>query len=94
MQLSPADVLFLKQAGIVEKTPKTLSEQFAPFEQACRERNMYRGLYEEACRLNEEAMKAAQGGMQLASVAHRRFCFAACAAAGFALLSVVLWVTR
>lgn len=93
MQFTPSDVLFLKTAGI-ETTPKTLSEQFAPFEQACRERNMYRGLYEEACRLNEEAMKAVGRGMLLASLAHRRFCFAACAAAGFALLSVVLWVTR
>ena len=93
MQLTPADVLFLKKAGI-ETTPKTLSEQFAPFEDACRERNMYRSLYEESCRLNEEAMKATQRGMQLAAMAHRRFCFAACAAAGFALLSLILWITR
>lgn len=93
MQFSPSDVLFLKKAGI-ETTSKTLSEQFAPFEQACRERNMYRDLYQEACRLNEEAMKAVGRGSCLASMAHRRFCFAACAAAGFALLSLILWITR
>lgn len=95
MQFTPADVLFLKKAGIETKPPQpTLSQESNAFAAMCRERDYWRTMHKSTMALVDRYDAELGSAIKIASQVHRAFCFAACAAAGFALLSVVLWVTR
>ena len=93
MQFTPTDVLFLKRQGVTPPKP-TLSEEFDVYAAMCNERNQWRTMYQSTMALVDKYDAELGAAVKLAGQLHRAFCFTACAAAGFALLSVVLWVTR
>lgn len=94
MQFSPYDVLFLKQQGIKQTEQPSLVQQFDSYAQVCNERDHWRTMHRSTMALVDRYDKELGVAAKVASQMHRAFCFAACAAAGFALLSVILWLTR
>jgi len=93
MQFTPSDVLFLKRQGVTPPQP-TLSQEFDAYAAMCRERDSWRTMYHSTMEMVDRYDKELGSAVKVASQMHRAFCFAACAAAGFALLSLILWITR
>lgn len=94
MQFTPADVLLLKQIGIQQTEQPSLSQEFDAYARVCNERDSWCTMYRSTMALVDRYQAERGAAVKVASQLHRAFCVAACAAAGFALLSVVLWVTR
>lgn len=92
-QFSPYDVAFLQRMNRAF-TEEVTKPDIDAFVNLSNERDYWITMYRTTISLLDQYDERRERAVVAEQRTHRRFVVAACAAAGFALLSVVLWVTR